>query len=1307
MKTIITENKNSWRHFFITVILLLICSFAVASAEEEEGESQLLEITDVFAAQDAVDEALQQEAENGYDFEDPLIVLDPYGNSPLTAVMIFSTDQELGGTITVKGKSEENDVVGTFEPAYDHIVQVYGLYNADTTEVEVELEDGTSGTYEIACEGVDASAWNIDANMIDDTGFNYSNLTIVCTTSGKLIAVDAAGDIRWYFSYGGVMGVHQLANGHLMGPSVYTLRNYYHKSGLIEFDLSGKVYTEYAIPGGMHHDFQELSNGNLLVASSSPDLESLEDYVVEIDRETGEVVWELDMRDLFEDLQDGMSASMLTDGSEEADWFHNNAVWYDEDEDLVLLSARHKDAIIAVRKSDQTIAWILGDPEGWETMDESLFFTPVGDDFEWFYAQHQVSQLDNGDILLFDNGAGKVKYDNNENRVTGDDVYSRAVVYHLDTDAMTVEQVFEYGEERGPEWYSDWMSGVISLDGTDNALQIDAGTNLYLPEEDSYDYGVSDQFTPGIISTTHVDYVLDKKLAFELTISGDTFDSQSFRAFSLPLYTQGASLDVTKSGVLLGELAKSQTTKPETDFTFEEAEELPEGWTFTLDPIKLTLSGSFTTQDLPEDVPDGYLVLKSSEDTNFYELSQTAMENDGVTTVSVSGWISANGLENSIWDVYLILDDVVYDSGYYLQMDMEELGYYRQVIPVEADPNDLTDFTENDGAADAIETDIEKEASLVETSLEIDAMVEEELNSGNYDFENPLIILNPYRISPLTGYILFQTDEECAVRVTVKGKTKEADITGEVSEMTTDHRIPMVGLYAGEENTVEVELLDESGDVTDHGEWQVETENLPDFFDDIIEPVTTSGSSAFPLTMVYGQGCKYPFAFDCNGDIRWYFSKEVGEYGLYNLSNDRLIMQATDTYATSYGKPQYSDLLEIDYLGRAFQLYYLPNGSHHEVIEKEEGGNLLCLTSSFEGHFEDEIVEIDRETGEILNELPLDEIFGETYVDKLDWAHVNTVSYQPEDGTILISCRNLHSVMKIDWESHELVWILSNPQFWEGTEFEPYVLQPTDEFNWHYQQHSAYQLDEDLDGNPDTIEISIFDNHTRNYRHVSFFDGLESSFLTVYSVNEKDGTVSQIKNLEVASASITSNTIYDPKSGHIFGMCGILNSPDDGRNGMIYEFDYETEELLNQFSIKRKFYRATEMKMDYNDMAAPMQVRENYLVGSLRSVVDVTEDEIIEETPVPLPEDGPSFKLVGNVLYVGALDHSFSQVIFEGQDHTYVYDITDIPEYYEKYLEFWGNVPISLDGFEPDSYEIYCVYEDQYCQTGETFTISK
>lgn len=635
------------------------------------------------------------------------------------------------------------------------------------------------------------------------------------------------------------------------------------------------------------------------------------------------------------------------------------------------------------------------------------------------------------------------------------------------------------------------------------------------------------------------------------------------------------------------------------------------------------------------------------------------------------------------------------------EQDKKGYGYYKQVVKVKTNLDEALVITENDDAASEIDTTIAKEDTLVKTSCDIDQQVEAELASGNYSWEEPLVILNPYKISPLTGIILFQTEENVGVRITVKGKSEAADITGEI-EAATSHRVPIVGLYPSMENTVVLELLNENGETVDSQELKVQTSGLPDQLTDAVRPVKTSGSSAFGLTMVYGQKCHYPFAYDSAGDIRWFFEKETANYGMYNLSNDRLIFQDTGAYTPSQQKPQSTNLYELDYLGRAYRLYYLPNGSHHEVIEKEPGGNLLALTSSLKSHFEDEIIEIDRNTGEIVNELELKDIFGNTYVDKMDWAHINTVSYQPDNDTILISARNLHSAIKINWTTHELVWILCSPKFWEGTDFEKYVLEPQGDFTWHYQQHTAYQLSADLDGNADTVEVSLFDNHYTSSRKVDYFDNLEESYVMVYSVDENAKTVRQLKKLGVIYSKITSDTIYDEESNHIFGMCGwVVNPVEDNRRGMTYEFDYDTGEILNQYSIKNKFYRATEMKINFADLASKMETDDNYIKGSLKPAVKVRKRV---KTPDEVLTEGVSFKLVGSVLYADCYDHQISQVIFKGTKNTYVYDSTNIRQHKKEYLMHEGNVPIPLKNLEADTYEILCVYQDVFYRTELTFT---
>lgn len=653
--------NRRYRNLAAILVMATMAAGSVTTVTAETNtEAASLELTDRFAQQNAIDEALLQEAQNGYSLEEALIVVNPYGTSPLSAVAVFSTEEACGGTVTVKGKSAENDVTGTFDAEKDHIVPIYGLYNNDTTEVVITLDDGTSASFEVTTEDINVDYGTITAEMKSEASYDYTNLTFVCSTMGSLYAVDAAGDIRFYTKMGGTLGIHQLENGHLLMPASYILKPSYYKEGMIEVDLMGKIYSEYMIPGGQHHDFVEMPNGNLLVASDSPDLSTVEDYVVEIDRKTGDVVWELDMKDLV-GMEDGQSASMDTDGSEEADWFHNNGLAYDAENDLVLLSARHKDAVVAVKMEDKSLAWILGDPDGWGEEYQSYFFEPEGEEFEWFYAQHNVSILDNGDIALFDNGTAKVKRADGDNRVSGDDVYSRAVVYHIDTENMTASQVTEYGKERGADWYADWISGVVSLDGTKDHLWITAGSHLHSDEENRSDYYPKDMFVPRLTKTTHIDQVDNGELSFELTISGDTYNALTYRSFRMPLYTEG-KYDVSAVPEVYGSLGETSYEESEADVS--NAKALADGWDFVLDGSKLSVNGSYQTDAAADQLVPGKMILVSGDSKRAYNLTQTAAAGDNGTNVTVKGWTSVDGLEGQEWDIYLELDGVLYNSGY-------------------------------------------------------------------------------------------------------------------------------------------------------------------------------------------------------------------------------------------------------------------------------------------------------------------------------------------------------------------------------------------------------------------------------------------------------------------------------------------------------------------------------------------------------------------------------------------------------------------------------------------------------------------
>ena len=622
---------------------------------EEPGYTMnetILEESNYFETQNTIDKKLQEEAAKGYSFEEPMVIVNPYGNSPLTAVIIFRTSTEMGGTITVKGKSPEDNILGSFDASKDHIVPVYGLYAGSTTAVSLTLEDGSMVTVDIRTDKMGFSTEKFEVEMSDESAYDFTKLTFACDLNGNITALDSKGDLRWLYNKGGILGVKALSNGHLAIPSAYTLKPLYYKSGILEIDLLGKVYHEYAIPGGMHHDIFELSDGNLLVASDRPDFETVEDYIVEIDRQTGEIVWELDLTDLI-DRKEGGSINRTDE-----DWFHNNGIWYDEKSDIILLSGRHVDAIVAVDKSDKSLKWILGDPDGWSQEYQKYFFAPLGEDFEWQYAQHQVTMLSNGDIMCFDNGAGRTKTNKEEQKVTGQNVYSRAVAYRINEEEMTIRQIWEYGKEQGAEFYSEWISGAISLENDPDNIWITFGANLYHPEEDSYDYGPSDMFAPEIRQATNIVQVKNHKPVYHLKMNFLTY-----RTIRLSPYQEVGSFDAALQGGYLGSLGVTDSADVTIDLTgAKQAQDI----TLTLDPVKLTFNASYSSES-KDDLMDSYLVLQEEDGTVIaYPAEQSASEgkeDKKEIEVNVSGWISTKGLEEAVYNVYVILGGTLYNTG--------------------------------------------------------------------------------------------------------------------------------------------------------------------------------------------------------------------------------------------------------------------------------------------------------------------------------------------------------------------------------------------------------------------------------------------------------------------------------------------------------------------------------------------------------------------------------------------------------------------------------------------------------------------
>ena len=77
----------------------------------------------------------------GYTIENPNVILNPYQISPLTALVIFETEEEVAPRVTIVGKDEHSTFTHEFESSTIHYLPIYGLYAGRENEIIIEYGD--------------------------------------------------------------------------------------------------------------------------------------------------------------------------------------------------------------------------------------------------------------------------------------------------------------------------------------------------------------------------------------------------------------------------------------------------------------------------------------------------------------------------------------------------------------------------------------------------------------------------------------------------------------------------------------------------------------------------------------------------------------------------------------------------------------------------------------------------------------------------------------------------------------------------------------------------------------------------------------------------------------------------------------------------------------------------------------------------------------------------------------------------------------------------------------------------------------
>lgn len=432
------------------------------------------------------------------------VTLNPTGAAPLTAIIELETSIPVQVDLSLEGKNgEASDVTHFFEEADMQLrLPVLGLYPDDSNTIELSFltADGRLiGTkeYTIETEPVNENLpeITIDVPKMFGLGEGWTFVSYYGYAENRIphhpFMFDSFGDIRWYgdFRDDPVLnklnyndGMERLKNGNFyFGFNESTDVETEHADKIYEMNMLGEIINIWDMPGyKFHHEVHEKPNGNFVITVDKEGEPTIEDYIIEIDRNTGEIINEWNLNESLDNTRKAMTEN-------EEDWFHANAVYFDEEDNTIVVSGRTQGVVKLTEQNE--VVWIMGPRRGWKEnvngVDlKSLVLQPLDsggqpiedpdvwggsdthEDFDWNWYQHAPSKMPNGNILLFDNG-------DNRNFVGGGP-YSRAVEFKVDEEAMTIQQVWAYGKERGEETYSRIVSDVDYLE-EDNSVIFSPG----------------------------------------------------------------------------------------------------------------------------------------------------------------------------------------------------------------------------------------------------------------------------------------------------------------------------------------------------------------------------------------------------------------------------------------------------------------------------------------------------------------------------------------------------------------------------------------------------------------------------------------------------------------------------------------------------------------------------------------------------------------------------------------------------------------------------------------------------------------
>lgn len=314
-------------------------------------------------------------------------------------------------------------------------------------------------------------------------------------------------------------------------------------------------------------------------------------------------------------------------------------------------------------------------------------------------------------------------------------------------------------------------------------------------------------------------------------------------------------------------------------------------------------------------------------------------------------------------------------------------------------------------------------AFALEKDLKIEKDIQAQFEELAYSFEEPFIQQDPYGRNPLSALVIFPTDKEAQVELSILSPDKKPSITHLFEEFKTLHQVPVLGLYANKSNQIKLTLRFKDG---------TKKENTL-----TIETPPVKKRALFIPESKKDEKTHFHYlhggvVFDETGALRLSFQPE---YEMLYFLNNQFVAEDRN-----------QGLIRYNMLGKKEAVYTYPKDftSFTHGMSQKPNKNFLVIGSFnnqsalFEGQKaqtqREFVIELDYQTGEMVNKIDLANLLNPDRSVTIksntqnyglnNWCHINSVDYLASDESILVSCRHV-GVIKINEKTKSVDFILA------------------------------------------------------------------------------------------------------------------------------------------------------------------------------------------------------------------------------------------------------------------------------------------